>query len=371
MRSNGTERIARIITASLPRKTATAPVQTPSTPPPSTPSPVPAFVGRPAPAFPVEQQLTAFITEHHAKSSRGDVTGLVDDYADHVDHFDHGIVDREFIRRDEVEYQSPGTRVTESITTAPVFTPLGNGLYSATYSLSFLRIRPDRHWTKGISEIQMQINLTPNGPRITSQRSQSHDLQKGRVLMFALWKRKNTEVIRYWYVLFDNFETPASEFYDAIEHDLTTRELSGLEISRVEYAEGGLLSAQRQYLRMRRERLVFDICAAPLATAWFFFLPVAEIPRRYLSLGSARAPFGFGGDYLVLCEPYWVGSWVNFLRRVSPLSSFADAQYRRARDAGRRRGPFCKFRSSADSTSSSSGSPLTIAKIRATLTSRL
>ena len=96
--------------------------------------------------------------------------------------------------------------------------------------------------------------------------------------MFGIWKRKNTGVIRHWYVLFDNFETPASEFYQAIEHDLTTRELTGLEISRIEYAEGGLLSAQREYLRMRRERLVFDVCAAPFGTTWFFSCRFAEIP---------------------------------------------------------------------------------------------
>jgi hypothetical protein len=96
--------------------------------------------------------------------------------------------------------------------------------------------------------------------------------------MFAIWKRKDTEVIQYWYVLFDNFETPASEFYQAIEHDLVARELTGMEISRVEYAEGGALSARREYLRMRRERLIFDICAAPFGTAWFFSCRFAEIP---------------------------------------------------------------------------------------------
>ena len=96
--------------------------------------------------------------------------------------------------------------------------------------------------------------------------------------MFAILKRKKTVVLDQWYVLFDNFETPSSEFYAAIEHDLTTRELTGLEISRIEYTEGGVLSAQRQYLRMRRERLVFDVCAAPFGTTWFFSCRFAEIP---------------------------------------------------------------------------------------------
>ena len=38
----------------------------------------------------------------------------------------------------------------------------------------------------------------------------------------------------------------------------------------IEFAEGGILSGKRQYLRLRRERLVFDICSAPFGTSWFF-----------------------------------------------------------------------------------------------------
>jgi hypothetical protein len=96
--------------------------------------------------------------------------------------------------------------------------------------------------------------------------------------MFGLWKKKKTEVLKHWYVLHLDFDTITSEFYDAIEYDLKARELTGLEISRIEYAEGGMLSAKREYLRMRRERLVFDVCAAPFGTSWFFSCRFAEIP---------------------------------------------------------------------------------------------
>ena len=99
--------------------------------------------------------------------------------------------------------------------------------------------------------------------------------------MFGIWKRRKTDVLRYWYVVFDNFDTPVSEFYQAIEHDLEVRELTGLEVSRIEYAEGGMLSARREYLRMRRERLVFDICAAPFGTSWLFSCRFAFIPASF------------------------------------------------------------------------------------------
>jgi hypothetical protein len=38
------------------------------------------------------------------------------------------------------------------------------------------------------------------------------------------------------------------------------------------------MSNKREYLRMTRERLVFDICAAPFGTAYFFSCRFAEIP---------------------------------------------------------------------------------------------
>lgn len=95
--------------------------------------------------------------------------------------------------------------------------------------------------------------------------------------MFGQPPRK-AEVIRHWYALVPGFTTPALEFYADIEKSLHERQVPGLEISRVEFAEGGLLSDKRQYLRMTRERLVFDVCAAPFGTSFFFSCRFAEIP---------------------------------------------------------------------------------------------
>ena len=47
---------------------------------------------------------------------------------------------------------------------------------------------------------------------------------------------------------------------------------------RVDFSEGGLLSADRSYLRMQRENLVFDVCAAPFGKSFFFSCRFAEIP---------------------------------------------------------------------------------------------
>jgi hypothetical protein len=96
--------------------------------------------------------------------------------------------------------------------------------------------------------------------------------------MFGQTKLKTPEVISYWHALVENFQTSPQDFYASIEKALQERKVPGLEAARVEFAEGGLLSAKREYLRLTRERLVFDICAAPFGTSFFFSCRFAELP---------------------------------------------------------------------------------------------
>jgi hypothetical protein len=169
---DGSGRVSRIANAQPP-------------PPQPGPSPLQSQQGLPigsrppAPISDVEEALRSFLAAHHLKSTQGDVSGLVADYGDLVDHFSNGIVDREFIRKDESEYHSPGTRVSESIIARPEFAPLGSNCYSAKYSISFHRVRPDGRWVKGNSDIDLQIEMTPAGPRIIRQRAKPRDQQKG------------------------------------------------------------------------------------------------------------------------------------------------------------------------------------------------
>lgn len=93
-------------------------------------------------------------------------------------------------------------------------------------------------------------------------------------------KPKQAEVLSHWYTPVPNFHASTSEFYAAIEAQLKEQKVPGLDISRVDFSEGGLLSDKRQYLRMTRERLVFDICAAPFGTNYFYSCRFAELPAR-------------------------------------------------------------------------------------------
>ena len=96
--------------------------------------------------------------------------------------------------------------------------------------------------------------------------------------MFGFLKSKKAEVLQHWIAFVEGFQLSASEFYDSVENELKAREVQGMEMARVEFAEGGVLSDKRTYLRMVRERLVFDVCAAPFGKSFFFSCRFAEIP---------------------------------------------------------------------------------------------
>ncbi len=98
--------------------------------------------------------------------------------------------------------------------------------------------------------------------------------------MFGIFQNQKAgaEVMEHWYALVPGFNISGKEFYSAIEAELKAREVPGLDIAYVDFAEGGMLSQKREYLRMTRERLVFDICAAPFGTAFFFSCRFAQIP---------------------------------------------------------------------------------------------
>jgi hypothetical protein len=98
--------------------------------------------------------------------------------------------------------------------------------------------------------------------------------------VFGFLKSKKAEVLSHWYTPVPNYNASAQEFYTAVEKELEAQKVPGLEISRVEFAEGGVLSDKRTYLRMTRERLVFDICAAPFGINYFYSCRFAELPVK-------------------------------------------------------------------------------------------
>lgn len=92
---------------------------------------------------------------------------------------------------------------------------------------------------------------------------------------------ESAEVISHWHQSVDGLSTSTLEYYDAIEKALRDKDVAGLQIERAFASESGLLSAKREYLRIRYGRLMFDICGAPCGRDFFFswWLLVSEHPN--------------------------------------------------------------------------------------------
>lgn len=73
----------------------------------------------------------------------------------------------------------------------------------------------------------------------------------------------------HWSQLFDNYNHSSQAIYEAIEKAINDRNLPGVSTRKVNYSEGGVLSANREYLYIVRRRLVFAVCAAPFGKSFF------------------------------------------------------------------------------------------------------
>ena len=149
--------------------------------------------------------------------------------------------------------------------------------------------------------------------------------------MFNFFKRKS-DVLNHWIAFADGFPTSPVEFYAALERELEERRIPKMEMSRIEFPEGGLLSEKRIYLRMLRERLVFDVCAAPFGSGFFFSCRTAEIP---IALKWWHLLFFlFGGFFLINLVIYLVyrvtGSIVLSLIGTATLFGWAVYSLRNA-----------------------------------------
>src|SRR5712671_2489074 len=92
------------------------------------------------------------------------------------------------------------------------------------------------------------------------------------------------DVVAHWSKLYEGFHTSSEKFYDAVEDALERREVPGIAVSSLVLNEGGLLSPNRSYLRVRADRLIFDICAAPFGTGFFFSWWLAQKRAQWVSV---------------------------------------------------------------------------------------
>ncbi len=105
-------------------------------------------------------------------------------------------------------------------------------------------------------------------------------------------------VFGHWFCVVSKAHFSTFDFYDALEKNLGGRRLPGVEWLRIKSFEAGLLSARREYLRIVRQRHIFDICASQFGTEYFFscregVLPVHVSPVLLFAFATSLFA-GFG-----------------------------------------------------------------------------
>lgn len=103
----------------------------------------------------------------------------------------------------------------------------------------------------------------------------------------------------HWSQLIEGLQASALEFYERVEAAIERRELPNAKRERVDWREGGLLSAKREYLRVKRKKLVFDICAAPYGSGFF----VSWWHGEFQSLFDRLRQMPWLGDFLTALRP--------------------------------------------------------------------
>ena len=81
--------------------------------------------------------------------------------------------------------------------------------------------------------------------------------------------KKVSLIISHWYHLVDGLNESPQKFYTSLEKSIAQHKIQNLKLSRVDYQEGGLFSAKREYFRIQRKEHIFDICAAPFGKGFF------------------------------------------------------------------------------------------------------
>lgn len=118
-------------------------------------------------------------------------------------------------------------------------------------------------------------------------------------------------ILARWQTILEANVCSPLEFYQMVENELLESELPDLQFSNVSRAEGGWFSPRRTYLRIRFQKLYFDVSAFMggrfLIVGWWFHLETqgiadlfSEIPilRFLLEKTTARSATYYRVDYL-------------------------------------------------------------------------
>ena len=86
-----------------------------------------------------------------------------------------------------------------------------------------------------------------------------------------------------WHATRQGLDFSSHKFFTLLETAIREKNMKDIKISRIRMAEGGVFSATREYLRVSRKRMVFDICGAPFGNGFFVSWWQADIPSALMN----------------------------------------------------------------------------------------
>lgn len=104
-----------------------------------------------------------------------------------------------------------------------------------------------------------------------------------------------SNVLSHWTKMFPLCAMSANEFYGLVETTFKEHQIPDAKTERTNHKEGGMFSSSREYFRIKRKDLVFDVCAAPFGRDFFISWWLYEtegLSKQLLKLTSV-------GSYLV------------------------------------------------------------------------
>lgn len=113
---------------------------------------------------------------------------------------------------------------------------------------------------------------------------------------------QSAKVISHWHQSVDGLSTSTLEYYASVEKALRDKEVPELRIERITVSEHGILSAKREYLRVRYARLCFDICGAPFGKDFFFSWWLVKPTSRFAALWGCATLIGLPFIVLAFME---------------------------------------------------------------------
>ena len=86
-----------------------------------------------------------------------------------------------------------------------------------------------------------------------------------------------------WNTMIQGLDYSSQDFFILVEDAIKEKQLGSSKSSRIQMSEGGVFSANREYLRVTRKGLAFDICGAPFGNGFFVSWWLGDIPSGWLA----------------------------------------------------------------------------------------